>query len=256
VPNDVLGTRPALRSVLNELLHLIIVGQSDSLREGEIRSNVKRNAKLIKLQVWIGSNDGSRRKVYSLPHQVASEPTFLALESRSYGFQLLARLVLLLWLAADIVVHESSSEELELCQDLVDGALVGSFLDLALEDVVHLDDLLVGVSQIILTPVHIWHGDRWSDWWRSHSKIFDDHPLWPSMVFVEAHELEIFISDLPEDLEAFIRVQNLLSILGLIKVFIEVLDFDGEPLLCQLWLLVATASSLRIADSSFLRTRS
>lgn len=65
--------------------------------------------------------------------------------------------MLLFWLAAKIIVHESSNIELELSKNFVDRTLVRPLLDLSLQQIVHLDDLLIGVSQIILASVEIWH---------------------------------------------------------------------------------------------------
>lgn len=59
----------------------------------------------------------------------------------------------LLWLPTQIIVHESCHKELELSNDLVDGALIGALLNLVSENVVHFDDLLICKCQIILASV-------------------------------------------------------------------------------------------------------
>ena len=59
----------------------------------------------------------------------------------------------LLRLSTQIIVHESCDEELELSNDLIDGALIGALLDLVLEDIIHFDHLLICECQIILASV-------------------------------------------------------------------------------------------------------
>ena len=163
--------------------------------------------------------------------------------------------MLLFWLTTDVIVHQSSNKELELSQDLVDGALIGSFLNLALQDVVHLDDLLICISEVVFAPVAVWHCHRWSNWRWSNCEVLYDHPLRLTKLFAESHQLEIFISHLSENLIALISVENLLPVFGLIEIFVEVLNIDGEALLYEFWLLVAASTCLRVTQSTFFRSR-
>ena len=72
------------------------------------------------------------------------------------------------------------------------------------------------------------------------------------MMLVEAHQMKIFISDFSEHLESLVSIENLFSIFGLIEIVIEILNFDGQALFAEFWLLVAATTRLRVADSPFL----
>ena len=54
-------------------------------------------------------------------------------------------------LASDLVVHERCNVVLQTRMQFIDDGLVGSFLTLLFQQQVHLDDLLVGVGQVVLT---------------------------------------------------------------------------------------------------------
>jgi hypothetical protein len=71
-------------------------------------------------------------------------------------------------------------------------------------------------------------------------------------MLVEAHQMKIFISDFSEHLESLISKENLFSIFGLIEIIILILNFDGQALFSEFWLLVAATTRLRVADSPFL----
>jgi len=87
MPDDVLGAGPVLRTILDQSLHLVIIRVSDCLGKGEIGGNLIGDTKLIELEAGIWSDDGSRGEVNSLSHQVASQSSFLSLESRSESSQ-------------------------------------------------------------------------------------------------------------------------------------------------------------------------
>lgn len=112
----------------------------------------------------------------------------------------------LLGLATDIVVHQSSGEELKLSQNFIDGTLISTSFNLSLENVVHFDDLLVGICKIIFTSVAIRHRYGWSHWWRSNWKILEDHPFGSPKILVEAHESKIIIFDSAKNLVGFICI--------------------------------------------------
>lgn len=61
-------------------------------------------------------------------------------------------------LALDFIVHESCDIVLEIGSDFVDGCLVSSSCHMTLQNVVELDDLDVGISQIIFTLLGARHG--------------------------------------------------------------------------------------------------
>jgi hypothetical protein len=64
--------------------------------------------------------------------------------------------------------------------------------------------------------------------------------------------MEVFISDLPEHLEGLVSKENLLPVLGLVKIVIKVLNLDGQTLFAEFWLLVTAATRLGVTDSPFL----
>ena len=54
-------------------------------------------------------------------------------------------------LACDLVVHQGGHEVLKRLAQLINYGLIGSLFLLLLQHEVHFDDLLVGISQVILT---------------------------------------------------------------------------------------------------------
>jgi hypothetical protein len=79
---------------------------------------------------------------------------------------------------------------------------------LSLQNVVHFDDLLVSIGEVIFTPVTIWHRYGWSHWWRSNRKIFEDHPFGSPKILVEAHESKIVIFDSAENVVGLVSIEN------------------------------------------------
>jgi len=118
-----------------------------------------------------------------------------------------------------------------LSQNFIDGTLISSFFNLHFEYVVHLNDLLVGISQIIFASVAVWHCNRWSYWWWGNGQVFDDHPFRSALMLIESHQLKIVVSYFSEDLVRLISKQDLLSILRLVEIFIQILDLDSQALL-------------------------
>ena len=55
------------------------VVDGDGLRVREVQRNGPGHAQLVKRDVGVAADDGSRREVHTLAHQVASHPTLLAL---------------------------------------------------------------------------------------------------------------------------------------------------------------------------------
>lgn len=226
--DDVLGAWPVGWTILDQLLHLVVVVQGHRLREGQVLGNWFGNTQLLKREVWVGSDHSSRAEIDSLSHQVASEPSFLTFESSPECPQLLARLVLLLWLASDVVVHESRHVELQQRLDVVQHRLVRALLNVSFELIVHLEDLLVGVSQVVLRSAHVGHLDRWPDTGRSHNQVLDEHPLWSAKGLVEAKQLEVLVRNASQDLVDVLGLQELLSVFGCIKVVVVMLSCNSE----------------------------
>lgn len=159
--------------------------------------------------------------------------------------------MLLFWLSAQVIVHERSDVVLETLKDLIDCALVSTSINLHLEDVVHFDDLLVGVCEIVLAPVAVGHCNRWPDCRRGNRQVLDDHPFGPALRLVEAHKLEVFVFDFPKHVEGFVGKEQLFLVLRLVVVLVKMLNLKPKTLPRNLWLLVATASVLGITDSAF-----
>mmetsp|Transcript_15235 Transcript_15235/g.35012 ORF Transcript_15235/g.35012 Transcript_15235/m.35012 type:complete len:225 (+) Transcript_15235:3832-4506(+) len=78
--NDVSSARKVDRAVLNELLQLVDVEGRDDLWVGQVARDGARHAHLVDGEVGVWSDDGTRREVDSLAHQVASDAALLALE--------------------------------------------------------------------------------------------------------------------------------------------------------------------------------
>lgn len=144
--DNVFSSRPDVRSILNELPHLIDVLSCYCFRNCQIKCNLLWNAQLIKLENGIWSNYSSGRKIHSLAHEVSTESTFLSSKTGSDSFQRLSRLVLLSWLSLYFVVHQGRNIILQILSKLVNGSLVGSSIDLSLKLDVCLNNLKVGIG--------------------------------------------------------------------------------------------------------------
>ena len=59
----------------------LLVEWSHHLRKGEVLSNGPGHAHLIDVKVGVRRDDSTGREVHSLPHQVPTHPTFLALQT-------------------------------------------------------------------------------------------------------------------------------------------------------------------------------
>ena len=57
------------------------------------------------------------------------------------------------WLALDLVVHQGSYIVLQTCSQLIDSGSVGTTLHVILKQNIGFEDLLIGISEVILTSV-------------------------------------------------------------------------------------------------------
>ena len=74
-------TRRWVRSVVNELLKSFYVVRRHRLRIRHVERDGPRNSEFIQHEVRIGRNDGTRREIDALTHQVTSDATSLTLET-------------------------------------------------------------------------------------------------------------------------------------------------------------------------------
>lgn len=135
---DVLGSWPVGGTILNESLHLIEVVRRHCLGVRQVSRDGQRHTKLVELQVRVRRDDCSRREVDSFAHEIASQATFFAFEPCSDGSQRLSRLMFLLRLTTNVIVHESRHEVLQNVAYLVQGRSIRTFLNLQAKLVVHL----------------------------------------------------------------------------------------------------------------------
>jgi len=80
-------------------------------------------------------------------------------------------------LTLDLVVHQCGYIVLKHTTSVNQHILSCTLVDLILQLNVFLQDLLVGVGQIILTAVSTRHNNIGPDWWRSYCQVLDDHVL-------------------------------------------------------------------------------
>lgn len=77
---DVSGTRVLIDTVLHALSQHVDVVAGHGLGVDELLGESEGNTDLIRINVGIGSNDGTAGKVDSLAHKVGSEETLLLFE--------------------------------------------------------------------------------------------------------------------------------------------------------------------------------
>ena len=105
--NDILGSRPLRRPIFDQLSQFVDVLRGHRLRHSHVLGDAQRDSQLVQIKIGIGRNDRSSRKIDSFTHKISAQTSFFALESTSDALDCLARLVLLLWLARNVVVHQS-----------------------------------------------------------------------------------------------------------------------------------------------------
>ena len=89
-PDDVLGARPIVITSRHELPQVVLVLLSDSLWDCQPHGDLNWHAQLVKLETGVWRDDGPRREVNSLTHQVSSQSSFLALETGTNGLDWLS----------------------------------------------------------------------------------------------------------------------------------------------------------------------
>mmetsp|Transcript_19470 Transcript_19470/g.18589 ORF Transcript_19470/g.18589 Transcript_19470/m.18589 type:complete len:214 (+) Transcript_19470:4045-4686(+) len=213
MPDDVLSPWPHIGPILYQLPHLIDIVVGDCLWDGEVHSDEFRDSQLVQLQVGVWGDDCPGREVYPLSHQVASKPPFLASKAGSDGFQRLPRLVLLGRLPLDLIVHQGCHVVLKVRPELIQLGRVCSLINRILQQIVELDNLLVGIGEVIFTAHGAGHCHRRSDRGWSYRQILDDTVLRLCVGRVKSHHDQIQVRDLLQDLEGLVRSQLLLLVL-------------------------------------------
>jgi len=193
---DVLCTGPVVSSAIDQSPQSLLVVLGDDLGHGQVHSDLQRHSELIQTQVRVRSDDRSRREVYSFTHQVTSETTFFTLQTRPNSLDRFSSLVLSCASALDVVIHDSGNIELEHVTQVLDRRVIVAVLDRPLNFVVHLDDLLVGNCQVILTAHGVRHGDRGSDGRWRYSQILYYHVCWVRFLLVQSHLDKVLWRDL------------------------------------------------------------
>jgi len=87
VPDDVLRARMLVRAVPDQLVHPVDVERGDDFRIGHVQRDRTRHADFVDAQVGIGGDDGTRREVDTLAHQIASDAPFFTPEPLLQRFQ-------------------------------------------------------------------------------------------------------------------------------------------------------------------------
>jgi hypothetical protein len=105
---------------------------------------------LIQLQIGITSDDRTRRKVDSLPHEITSQSPFLALQPRPDRFDRSPGLLHVLRDTRDLVVHVRRDVELEQGELFLDDRRWDTLILHPPHVSTHLEDLSELVGQIIL----------------------------------------------------------------------------------------------------------
>ena len=149
-------------------------------------------------------------------------------------------------LTSDFIVHKGCHEVLEGRPQLVDYGLVCSFFSLFFQNKIHFDNLLVGVSQIVLTAHRARHRDgrtnrRWSNWQVSY-----DSPVWSTMTSIEAHNSTVFVRDAFQHCDCLIRPEDLFAISRVVEILISILDVNAQTDSPKLRLFIPTTTLLAL----------
>ena len=122
VLHDISSTRICCWSIADELLEVCDVVRGDyadslvrqgaqmrllrtTLGVGQVHGYALWNANLIELQIWVTGDDSTGREVDTLPHQVPTQTTFLALQTSTDSLDRATGLLERLRDACDVVVH-------------------------------------------------------------------------------------------------------------------------------------------------------
>ena len=96
-------------------------------------------------------------------------------------------------LTLDLVVHQSGYIVLEHATGVNEHILSRTLVDLVLQLNVFLQNLLVGVGEIILTAVGTRHNDIGTNWGRCDCQVLDDHVLWARDLRLKSQDAAVFI---------------------------------------------------------------
>ena len=177
---------------------------------------------------------------------MATQSTLFAFESRSDALDDLARLVFLNGLPGDLVVHQCGAVVLQRSSQFIDDCLVGALLSLLAQNQVHLDDLLVGVGQIVLTSHRARHCNGGTNRRRSDWEVPDDGPVRTAILGIKTHKTTVIIGDALKNFDGLVWPKCFFAVPRVVKVLITILDVDRETKLSKLRLLVATATFLTL----------
>jgi hypothetical protein len=116
------------------------------LRDRHVDRYSYRHPKLIEGQARVWGNDRASREVNSFAHKVVPDSAVFAFESFFNRFKRLTRLLFVLGLTSNTVVHERRHVKLNAHGQLIDRGLIASFVHLLSQEIIVLNDGLVAVS--------------------------------------------------------------------------------------------------------------
>ena len=186
--------------VLDELLQLVDVEGSDDLGVGERGRDGARHAHLVDGEVRIGRDDGARREVDALAHEVAADAALLALQPLRDRLERAARTRGGGQLARHVILDEGGQVVLQqpcgLQLDVVGGAIL---LELT-QRLVGADNVLELDGEIVLAAcVRRVHLDGRAHVRRGNGDDGEHHPVGPRVVRVEAQTLRVLVADALEN---------------------------------------------------------
>ena len=131
-----LRTRMLLRTILNELIHLLLVVRRHLLRHREVERDLQRNTDLTDGDVRIRSDDRAGGELHTLALNVVADAPLLGAETLLDRLERTARALGRGRHAGDLIVHESGDVILEHRVLVLDQILRHVVIDLVLEALV------------------------------------------------------------------------------------------------------------------------
>mmetsp|Transcript_19703 Transcript_19703/g.55021 ORF Transcript_19703/g.55021 Transcript_19703/m.55021 type:complete len:611 (-) Transcript_19703:453-2285(-) len=212
VADNVLRSGMGGRPVCHQLAQFVDVKGGDPIGDRQVHSHGSRNPDLVNSQVGIGGNDGARRKVDTLSHEVPAQPSLLSLEALLQGLEGTATALRDLGHPPELVVHKGRNVVLQGLLELLDDNVGFSVLNGVAEGNVALDDVDQLVGQIVFRGGSTAHADTGPDVRRRDRQDLDQQPIGSGVGRVEAQDFHVLLLHGLEDLDGLRPAQELLRV--------------------------------------------
>ena len=166
---------------------------------GQVQRDRSRHSDLIDTDIGIGRDDGTRREIDALAHEIATQSALLALEALRDGLERSARARHRHGIAGDRIGDQGRDMELQHVLDLGDDVRRRAVLLLLAQVGAPLEHVAELERQVVLRILAVVALDRWTHGRRRHRQHGAHHPVGPRVRWLEAKQQAVLDRDALED---------------------------------------------------------